>query len=360
MRTATWALPVVGLLLVAPGCGTGLALSRQAEQTCAALAAEAERRFAPAARAPASEAVPPASMAASAETPSPHQARLTQTFYFAPPGPAASPAGADPLAPLVVGDASAVPDQPAAAPGAAPAAGEPFASIQGKGMRDVLWTDVKDLPSSLGRGFKHAYAKPENLIILAAAFGADRIVRHNLDGQVRDDLRDNDTSLAETGDFGSVIGNPALHFGIAGAWYLASVRGQDDAQYAKSRTLIQALLVNSLSTALLKVSMDDESPNGEEWGWPSGHASSSMCFAAVMHAYYGWHAGVPLYLLAGYSAATRLDDREHDLSDLVFGAALGLVIGHSVAHGELPEVAGFQILPFGGRDAGGLMLMKRW
>jgi hypothetical protein len=85
-----------------------------------------------------------------------------------------------------------------------------------------------------------------------------------------------------------------------------------------------------------------------------------MCFAAVMHEYYGWQAGVPLYMLAGYSAATRLEDREHDLSDVIFGAALGLVVGHSVVQGELPQVAGFHLLPYGGRDAGGLMLVKQW
>ncbi|MBL7140135.1 MAG: phosphatase PAP2 family protein [Planctomycetes bacterium] len=341
MRYGRLGLLALVLLIVAPGCGTGFVLSRQAQQTCATIAAEAERR------------------APAAEAPSAREPSLTQTFFFAPPAPAASPAGAeaDLLAPLVVGDASAaVPDTPAPAPAAA----DPFASIKGRAMCDVMLDDVKDLPRSVGRGFKHAYAKPENLIILAAAFGADRIVRYNLDGEIRDDLRHDRTSMAETGDFGSVVGNPALHFGIAGAWYLASVRGQDDAQYAKSRTMIQALLVNGISTVALKVPMGDESPNGEKWGWPSGHTSSSMCFASVMHAYYGWEAGVPLYLLAGYSAATRLEDREHDLSDLVFGAALGLVIGHSVAHGELPEVAGFQVLPFGGRDAGGLMLMKRW
>jgi len=340
MRTATWAVPALVLLLLAPGCGTGFALSRQAEETCAALAAGAEYQAAL------------AKTASTRPARAPGMDRLTQTFLFAPPAPPAAD-GADASAAAASGGTEASPSE-------AGAAGEPFASIKGRGVRDVLWADIKDLPQSLGRGFKHAYANPTNLIILATAFGADRIVRHNLDDEVRDKLRDNDTSLAETGDFGSIVGNPALHFGLAGAWYLASVHGQNDTQYAKSRTMLEALLVTDLSTALLKVSMDDESPNDEEWGWPSGHASSSMCFASVMHAYYGWRVGLPLYLLAGYSVATRLDDQEHDLSDVVFGTVLGLVVGHSVVHGELPEVAGFQILPFGGRDAGGLMLMKRW
>ena len=262
------------------------------------------------------------------------------------------------LVTLLAAAAGAAADASAAPP--AGKASEPFAAIRGRSMKDVLVDDLKSIPQGLGRGFKHTYAKPENLIILGTAFGADRIVRHNWDGEIRDELRDNDTSLAETDDFGTIIGNPALHFGVAGAWYLTSLHKEDQANYEKSRTMIQALMVNGLSTMLLKWSMDDETPNDEEWGWPSGHTSSSMCFAAVMHEYYGWKAGVPLYLVAGYSAATRLEDREHDLSDVIFGAALGLVVGHSVVQGELPNVAGFHLLPYGGRDAGGLMLVKQW
>jgi membrane-associated phospholipid phosphatase len=157
-----------------------------------------------------------------------------------------------------------------------------------------------------------------------------------------------------------VIGNPGLHFLAAGTWYLSAVRDRDALRYDRSKTLIEALLVTNLSTLALKIGMDDRSPNGEKYGWPSGHTSSSVCFAAVMHEYYGWKAGVPLYLLAGYTAASRLEDREHDLSDLVFGAALGWVVGHSVVKGELPQVAGFYVLPYGGRDAGGLMFLKRY
>ena len=86
----------------------------------------------------------------------------------------------------------------------------------------------------------------------------------------------------------------------------------------------------------------------------------SMCFASVIHEFYGWKAALPLYALAGYSAATRAEDREHDVSDLVFGAALGLVVGHSVARGAPAEIAGFAVVPYAGPDSGGLLLVKRW
>jgi len=323
------------LAMASAGCGGEVALRRQAEVACEAVSAAA-------AATPDGRDAEPASS----------RPEFGQTLFFAPRDAAVGGEALDEPTGAERPPESGTPGEQEPA--------EPFASLNGRSMWAVVGKDILSIPRGVSRGFKHTYAKPENLIILGTAFGADRIIRHNLDGDIRDDLRYDDTSLAETGDFGSVIGNPALHFGIAGAWYLASVHGQDQENYAKSRTLFQALLVNGLSTMLLKVSMDDEAPNDEDWGWPSGHTSSSMCFAAVMHEYYGWKVGVPLYLLSGYAAATRLEDREHDLSDVVFGAALGLVVGHSVVQGELPQVAGFYLLPYGGRDAGGLMLVKRW
>ncbi|MEA3367731.1 MAG: phosphatase PAP2 family protein, partial [Planctomycetota bacterium] len=334
-------LVYVGLMLAmaSAGCGGEAALHRQAEVACEAVSAAAAARQARPSRV--AEAEGRGTGGASSEP------AVSQTLFFAPRD--AEGEG------KAVGEPSDEPDPAEAETPAVPVASWHFASIKGRSMGAVVGKDILSIPRGVSRGFKHTYTKPENLIILGTAFGADRIIRHNLDGDIRDDLRYDDTSLAETGDFGTVIGNPALHFGVAGAWYLTSLHKQDQGQYEKSRTMIQALLVNSLSTMLLKVSMDDETPNDEDWGWPSGHTSSSMCFASVMHEYYGWKAGVPLYLLAGYSAATRLEDREHDLSDVVFGAALGLVVGHSVVQGELPQVAGFHLLPYGGRGAGGLM-----
>jgi len=327
---------VAAALLGGVGCSRDAALWRQAEATHAHLAtsaAIAERGL----------------VEKSPSAPAPADASgLRPRLYFAL---REDPAGAE--AEVLPG----APDE--AAPDAAtqPAARE---TLEGRSFGEVMREDLRALPGSVRSGFVHTYGKPENLIILGTAFGVDRIVRHNWDEDVRHYFEDNDSSLAETDDFGSIIGNPGLHFLVAGTWYLSAVHERDVRQHALSKTMIEALLVTNLSTLGLKIGMDDRAPNGEKYGWPSGHTSSSVCFAAVMQEYYGWKAGVPLYLLAGYTAASRLEDREHDLSDLVFGAALGWVVGHSVVKGELPQVAGFYVLPYGGRDVGGLMLFKRY
>jgi len=343
---------------VVMGCASHASLDRHAQATYHRLVAGREpggERRPEAIPAPASRADPPAAGPRLVLYLAPLEASPAEALTPAPSAEGAGAGGAkDPDAKSTEGGAAGESEPEGEAP--------EFRPIGDMTFKDVVIQDMRESPAALGRGFKHAFAKPENLLILGAAFGADRIVRHNWDESVREYFaRHKDrTSLSETGDFGTVIGNPALHFGVGLAWYAAAVQGRDARHHEMSKVLLEALLVNGIATQLLKFGMDDESPNNEQWGWPSGHFSSSVCFASVIHQYYGLGAGTPLYLLAGYSAATRLADREHDLSDLVFGGALGLVVGHSVVKGELPKVAGFHVLPYGGRGVGGIMLVRSW
>ncbi|MFN0054985.1 MAG: hypothetical protein ACKV0T_22670, partial [Planctomycetales bacterium] len=66
----------------------------------------------------------------------------------------------------------------------------------------------------------------------------------------------------------------------------------------------------------------------------------------VLDDYYGWPIGVPAYVLAGLVGWSRIDQREHDLSDVVFGSLLGFVIGKSVAGRHLEEYSGFRCAPY--------------
>ena len=57
--------------------------------------------------------------------------------------------------------------------------------------------------------------------------------------------------------------------------------------------------------------------------------------------------------LSGLVAYERMDDREHHFSDVVFGAALGFVVGKTVAKGHSPEIFGGQIVPYVSPYSGG-------
>jgi membrane-associated phospholipid phosphatase len=68
--------------------------------------------------------------------------------------------------------------------------------------------------------------------------------------------------------------------------------------------------------------------------------------ATILQQHLGYKAGIPTYLIASYVAMSRLHDNVHYLSDVVMGAAEGIIIGRSVTwhgrnfYGELQPVPG--------------------
>ena len=68
-------------------------------------------------------------------------------------------------------------------------------------------------------------------------------------------------------------------------------------------------------------------------GFPSGHTITAFCFAPVVTRYWGWGAGVPAYLLATLTGLARVEGSHHYLSDVIAGAALGVIIGETSSPG---------------------------
>ncbi len=50
----------------------------------------------------------------------------------------------------------------------------------------------------------------------------------------------------------------------------------------------------------------------------------------MLQRHYGWKVGIPAYAVAGYIASSRLSEARHYLSDVVFGAAVGTLVGRTV------------------------------
>jgi membrane-associated phospholipid phosphatase len=65
---------------------------------------------------------------------------------------------------------------------------------------------------------------------------------------------------------------------------------------------------------------------------PSGHATLTFAAATVLQQHLGYKAGIPTYLVASYVAMSRLHDNRHYASDVVAGAATGIIIGRSVTY----------------------------
>lgn len=219
---------------------------------------------------------------------------------------------------------------------------------------DTVRRDVQDMPGDLWRDTKRVYTNPTNLVILGGTYGGMIALQQTgPDGTVEDHYNDRRHAFSDGWrDAFGALGNPGTHFALAGCWYLLGQQTQDDKTYEVGKTLFSALIINGLTTMIGQTATWDRAPNGE-WGtFPSGHTSSSFCIASVLHEAYGHVVGVPLYGLASLVAVERLDDREHYLSDVVMGAVVGTVIGHSVASGRDPEFFGWKILPYANPEGG--------
>jgi membrane-associated phospholipid phosphatase len=83
-----------------------------------------------------------------------------------------------------------------------------------------------------------------------------------------------------------------------------------------------------------------------DYSMPSGHATMTFAAATILQQHLGYKAGIPTYLIATYVAMSRLHDNVHYASDVVMGAATGIIIGRSVTwhgrnfFGELQPVPG--------------------
>ena len=147
----------------------------------------------------------------------------------------------------------------------------------------------------------------------------------------------------------NVLGSPATHLPAAALWYVLSARDQDEVNQQRALTMLSALTLGGTVTVGLKYIRNNDRPNGKTLAWPSGHTCSSFTVASVLHESYGLKVGIPAYLGASVVAWRMMDVGDHWASDVVFGATLGLVVGHTVArHDRSLDVAGFQVMPYYG------------
>ena len=121
--------------------------------------------------------------------------------------------------------------------------------------------------------------------------------------------------------------------------------------------LVRAQIINTVLTQGIKVSVGRRRPDGTRFSFPSGHASSSFTTATVLQRRLGWRIGIPAYAMATYVAVSRLQENRHYLSDVVFGAGLGIIAGRSVT-ARLGRHR-FTLVPLASPDGMGIGLMRQ-
>jgi membrane-associated phospholipid phosphatase len=98
--------------------------------------------------------------------------------------------------------------------------------------------------------------------------------------------------------------------------------------------LVRAQIVAQTMTFGIKMAARRTRPDGTQFSFPSGHASTTFATATVLQRHLGWKAGVPAYALASYVAASRVQVKRHYLSDVTLGATLGIIAGRTVTVGR--------------------------
>jgi membrane-associated phospholipid phosphatase len=93
--------------------------------------------------------------------------------------------------------------------------------------------------------------------------------------------------------------------------------------------LIESQVVAGITTLALKYAIPRTRPDGEPRSFPSGHAAGTFAAATVIQRHFGVKGAVPAYTLATLISTARLQANSHYPTDVIIGAALGILSGRA-------------------------------
>lgn len=206
--------------------------------------------------------------------------------------------------------------------------------------------DIADAPSRILADVK-GLATLESFSILAASGGLAALSREQWDEDVRQDVRNHPRRFG--GTLNDVIDNTGAsytHLGGAAVLYGFSLFTQSPLLHEVSLDALHALTIEIPLVMGLKEAFSTERPNGEDDGFPSGHTASTFALAAVIHENFGLIPGLAGYTWGTLVALHRIDTKHHDLSDVIFGAGLGVAIGFAASRNGAPRLADVELKPW--------------
>ncbi|MEP6783971.1 MAG: phosphatase PAP2 family protein [Acidobacteriota bacterium] len=187
------------------------------------------------------------------------------------------------------------------------------------GLFVELWHDLPRL------------ASVSNLFILGGG-GTVALAVEESDASIL--ARVSNSEFGELFNHGSAPGDGWVQVGGAlGTYVIGRVTG-NATTLSVGTDLVQAQLLNAVLTTGVKYAAQRTRPDGGHHSFPSGHTSSSFAGAAVLSRHFGWRVSVPAYGVASWVAIARVEEHHHYVSDVVFGAALGVVSGRTVTVGK--------------------------
>lgn len=220
-----------------------------------------------------------------------------------------------------------------------------------RGLPNRVWEDIKGLPN-----WKNAAA-------LALGGGLAAYSSEEWDARVRADVRRHPDRLGKSeNDILDIVANSYTFYALSGATYGVSLFAESQTLHDFALDQLSALTLSQPVVFALKKGFHTRRPNGDSEGFPSGHTAAAASFAALLNRYYGPWAGAAGAGFAGLVAFHRIDSKNHDLSDVIFGAALGYIAGRTAGDVDEVPVLKAHLLPFddGEHTAPGLRLEWRF
>jgi membrane-associated phospholipid phosphatase len=208
-----------------------------------------------------------------------------------------------------------------------------------QGAPEKVPSDDVPIVRTIGRHIKddlHGMISPSSLLILGTG-GAGALSVRPSDREVSRSFAAAE-ALERTLEPGNGIGDGYVQVAAAAGTWLIGRASHSPRLAATGADLIEAQLLNGVFTQGLKYAVARDRPDGGRYSFPSGHASAMFVTATVIQHRFGWKAGIPAYAVGMYVGAARLAERQHYLSDVVFGAALGTAVGRAVALAHTPRV----------------------
>ncbi len=213
-------------------------------------------------------------------------------------------------------------------------------------------TSLHTLFRDLGGDFKHLPSRDS--LIVAAVGGGLALGAHPFDSRVNQHLA-NDAGFFTAGD---IVGSTATLMGASLATYgLGRATGHPRAAHM-GLDLLRAQIITEATVETIKFSVRRQRPDRSSgYAFPSGHSAMTFATATVIERHLGWRWSIPAYGVATYVAMSRLHDNVHSLSDVVFGASVGIIAGRTVTrHGR----SNFALFPVAAPDRKEIALVITW
>ncbi len=210
--------------------------------------------------------------------------------------------------------------------------------------RQVIAPNMNEFPRVFGYSITKGLFCRRNLVpAVVGTIGTLALLP--FDEDISDSFRDEFNAFGKTGH---IIGNPAVLLGATGVFLITSRFTENERYRAFAFTLTEGMAVSYALLYPLKLAVGRTRPNEENnRSFPSGHSANTFTLATVADHYYGRKIGVPLYIMTGLVAASRIEKGKHFPSDVVFGATLGYICARSAIYGteHVTSTRSWSLLP---------------